>query len=245
MNINIYKNLNIGRDTSTVKDITETDTEMDKACRGFPVPVVLSQLSCPCCNVLANCQLCSVQADLSARLRHTDMYLHPLPVVLSWLSCPGCPVPDVLLGLATVPCPGCPFAAFLSMLDVLLFQPWRSCPSSPVPIDPSCCPVPAVQSQCPVLGVFLCCPVLNPARTFHLSYSNYPVMLVLPSLSCLCCPLPAGQSMLSYSSHPVLVLLSRLSCPAVLSWLSCPGYPDPAFLSLFLLLSLFWLSTMF
>jgi hypothetical protein len=44
MNINIIKNLNIGRDTSTVKDITETDTEMDKACRGFPVPAVLSML---------------------------------------------------------------------------------------------------------------------------------------------------------------------------------------------------------
>jgi hypothetical protein len=82
-----------------------------------PVPafvwVVLSQLSCPGCPVMASCQgypvsavlsqlFCAVMFWLSCNLFPVVAVLPLLPTplsspaVLSWLSCPGCPVPDAL-----------------------------------------------------------------------------------------------------------------------------------------------------
>jgi hypothetical protein len=69
----------------------------------FPVPVLLSRLSCPACPVLA----------VLSRLVLSKLSYTSCP---AWLSCPGHPV---LAVLTLLPCPTCP---------VLAAQPRHPCP---------------------------------------------------------------------------------------------------------------------
>jgi hypothetical protein len=73
---------------------------LSSACHDYPIPVGLSQLSCPCGHVLA---------DLSS-LSFTGCII-PFPDCLLWSPCPGWPIPIFLSRLF---CPSCPVPEFFS-----------------------------------------------------------------------------------------------------------------------------------
>jgi hypothetical protein len=60
---------------------------------------------------------------------------------------------------------------------------------------------------------------------------NYPAAVVLPWLFCLDCPLLAILSSLSCPDYPFPAFLSRCLVEAVLTRISCPSCPIPAVLS--------------
>ncbi len=132
-----------------------------KTCPGCPVPVVLSQLSCPRCRVPAvlKCPGCSVPvflSQLSCLCCYVLTVLSTLsfPTVVSKLSCLGSPVPALLPQLS---CPVCPLLAVLPQA----FQYQLICLSFPV-LTVSHFPVPAVMfwPSCHIpadLSRFSCC----------------------------------------------------------------------------------------
>ncbi len=189
---------------------------------GYPVPVVLSQLSCPRCPAFLplvimssrSCPGVPVQAFISGRPHQTN---------LSWLLCQ--------VDLTRPTCPGCAVLHFLSWLSchsclATFYLCWSSCPSYPLSQVP-CLDCPAM-----VAMSWLSCPSC-PVRFFlaillHLPCHGCPGIVVLSQLSSL-----AGLSHLScpgclyqHSCPPPFV--SPLSCPCfhVLGcsfYMSCPG----------------------
>jgi hypothetical protein len=135
----------------------------------------------------------------------------PVISVLSILTCPGQPVHTVLSQLCRLSCPDRPVPAVLSRL---------SCPDCPVPavLSPLSCPgclVPAVLSgrSCPR------CPISTatvvPTRS---SCRNRPVLAVM------------FWPFWLYT-YTIPSVFSGFSVAALLSRLTCPGFPVPTVLS--------------
>ncbi len=116
-------------------------------CPGFPVPVVVSQISCPCCPAHN-----LVPSRLSCR--------YPVFVVISWQSCPLC---IVQVHLARLTC-----QADLSGL---------SCPSVPVPLSYLNYPATAVPSRLSCPGCPVCYHVLTVYSLAFLPSSLIPTFL--------------------------------------------------------------------
>jgi hypothetical protein len=188
---------------------------------GCPVPVVLSQLSCPS---------------------------YPIPSALSLASCPGRPVLSVLFrltfpelasqaDLSNLTCPSSP---------VLVVMPQMSCPGCTVTLTRPSFPIPAVLSFLPCSGypvlsflswlyhpdypLQLSCPVNALCVSAFLSRLLCHSCLVRTVLPQITFTFPTVTSILSCSDRPILSVLYCISRPGYsvpdsLSHITCPGCP--------------------
>jgi hypothetical protein len=171
----------------------------------FPVPVVLSMLSC------------------SVRPFPSVLSVYPVPAVLSWM--PSCHVLAVMFWTSW-PRPVWPVHAHFSGQHVQADMSQLSCLNYPVPvvlcwISCNSYPVPVALAQPYPSGqplLFVLFRLVWSGWPFLPICLDWPVQVVLYKLSC------PGQHALAALSIAVLSRLSCISCPvpAVLSQLSCP-----------------------